>query len=202
MENVIDIVILVVMSVLVWAFAWTKKKLDRFKGIVMLALYAVYLGVYLHAGSERFCRKNFSCFRCEIGVILGEKKRQGKLHGIFDKLSESLVSAGKDVSQKAKDVSEIAKLKLDIKSKEDYVQKQYEELGRSYYEKHKDEEECEEAEQFFLIREAVEEIERMKAEVLRIQGSAECPKCGAKMPEGAVYCSNCGTKMDDMYEEE
>ena len=55
---------------------------------------------------------------------------------------------------------------------------------------------------FFLIREAVEEIERMKAEVLRIQGSAECPKCGAKMPEGAVYCSNCGTKMDDMYEEE
>ena len=81
-------------------------------------------------------------------------------------------------------------------------QKQYEELGRSYYEKHKDEEECEEAEQFFLIREAVEEIERMKAEVLRIQGSAECPKCGAKMPEGAVYCSNCGTKMDDMYEEE
>ena len=46
----------------------------------------------------------------------------------FDKLSESLVSAGKDVSQKAKDVSEIAKLKLDIKSKEDYVQKQYEEL--------------------------------------------------------------------------
>ena len=109
----------------------------------------------------------------------------------FDKLSESLVSAGKDVSQKAKDVSEIAKLKLDIKSKEDYVQKQYEELGRSYYEK-----------QFFLIKEAVEEIERMKAEVLRIQGSAECPKCGAKMPEGAVYCSNCGTKMDDMYEEE
>ena len=75
-------------------------------------------------------------------------------------------------------------------------------LGRSYYEKHKDEEECEEAEQFFLIKEAVEEIERMKAEVLRIQGSAECPKCGAKMPEGAVYCSNCGTKMDDMYEEE
>ena len=54
----------------------------------------------------------------------------------------------------------------------------------------------------FSSKEAVEEIERMKAEVLRIQGSAECPKCGAKMPEGAVYCSNCGTKMDDMYEEE
>ena len=92
----------------------------------------------------------------------------------FDKLGESLAMAGKDVTQKAKDVSEIAKLKLDIKSKEDYVQKQYMALGLAYYEKHKDEEGIEEAEQFFLIKEAMEEIERMKAEVLRIQGSAEC----------------------------
>lgn len=119
----------------------------------------------------------------------------------FDKLGESLVSAGKDVSQKAKDISEVAKLKLDIKSKEDYVEKQYAALGAAYYEKHKDEEGCEEAEQFFLIKEALEEIERMKAEMLRIQGAAECPNCGARMPEDAAFCSSCGTKMDDMYEE-
>ena len=35
----------------------------------------------------------------------------------FDKLSETIVSAGKDVGQKAKDVSGIAKLKMDIRSK-------------------------------------------------------------------------------------
>lgn len=103
----------------------------------------------------------------------------------FDKLSESLVSAGKDVSQKAKDVSEIAKLKLDIKSKEDYVQKQYEELGRSYYEKHKDEEECEEAEQFFLIKEAEEEIERMKAEVC---GSGFCRMSEVRCEDAGRCC--------------
>ena len=39
----------------------------------------------------------------------------------FDKLSETIVSAGKDVGQKAKDVSGIAKLKMDIRSKEDFV---------------------------------------------------------------------------------
>lgn len=120
----------------------------------------------------------------------------------FDKLGESLVSAGKDVSQRAKDMSEIAKLRLDIKSKEDYVEKKYAALGEAYYEKHKNEEGCEDAEQLFLIGEALEEIERMKAEVLRIQGSAECPKCGTKMPDGASFCSSCGAKMDDMYEEE
>ena len=77
----------------------------------------------------------------------------------FDKLSETIVSAGKDVGQKAKDVSEIAKLKMDIRSKEDFVEKQYAELGKAYYEKHKDEENAEteektpEQEHFFLITE-------------------------------------------------
>lgn len=129
---------------------------------------------------------------------------------LFDKLSETIMSAGKDVGQKAKDVSEIAKLKMDIKSKEDFVEKQYAELGKAYYEKHKDDETEEtgengektpEQEHFFLISEALGEIERMRAEVLKIQGAAECPKCGAKMPQGAAFCSNCGTKMDDMFED-
>ena len=55
----------------------------------------------------------------------------------FDEMKESLVSAGKDVSQKAKEVSGVAKLKLDVKSKEDYVEKQYAELGRTYFDAHK-----------------------------------------------------------------
>ena len=81
----------------------------------------------------------------------------------FDEMKESLVSAGKDVSQKAKEVSGVAKLKLDVKSKEDYVEKQYAELGRTYFDAHRDD--------------------------------AECPNCGARMPQGASFCSSCGTKM-------
>ena len=119
----------------------------------------------------------------------------------FDKLGETIVSAGKDVGQKAKDVSEVAKLKMDIRSKEDFVEKQYAALGKIYFEEHKDETECEQSEQIFLIKEALEEVERMKAEVLKIQGSTECPSCGAKMPEDAAFCSNCGTKLNDIFEE-
>lgn len=122
--------------------------------------------------------------------------------GFLDDLTESLTNAGKDVTQKAKDVSELARLKLDIKSKEDYVQKQYAQLGRAYFEKHREEEDIEEAEQFFLVKEALEEISRLKEEVLRLQGACECPRCGARMPEAAVFCSSCGAKMDDMFEEE
>ena len=46
MENVIDIIILTAMSALVWGLGWTKQKIDRKEGILMLVIYAVYL-VYI-----------------------------------------------------------------------------------------------------------------------------------------------------------
>ena len=46
MENVIDIAILTVFSLIVWIFAWTKHKIDKKEGIAMLIMYAVYL-VYI-----------------------------------------------------------------------------------------------------------------------------------------------------------
>lgn len=45
-ENVIDIVILIVMSAIVWIFCWTKQKLTKPEGIIMLLMYAAYL-VYI-----------------------------------------------------------------------------------------------------------------------------------------------------------
>ena len=46
MENMIDIVVLLVFSLIVWLFCATKKKITRPEGILMLVLYAVYL-VYI-----------------------------------------------------------------------------------------------------------------------------------------------------------
>lgn len=46
MENVIDIIILTAMSALVWGLGWTKQKIERKEGILMLVIYAVYL-VYI-----------------------------------------------------------------------------------------------------------------------------------------------------------
>ncbi len=45
-ENVIDIVILIAVSALVWVFAWTKNKIGRGEGIAMLLIYAAYV-VYI-----------------------------------------------------------------------------------------------------------------------------------------------------------
>ena len=43
MENVIDITILVVFSVIVWVLCWTRQKLERKEGIFILFLYVIYL---------------------------------------------------------------------------------------------------------------------------------------------------------------
>lgn len=43
MENIIDIIILTAVSVLVYIFAWTREKIERKEGIVMLATYVIFM---------------------------------------------------------------------------------------------------------------------------------------------------------------
>ncbi|MCR5499121.1 MAG: calcium/sodium antiporter [Acetatifactor sp.] len=45
-ENIIDIVILIVFSLITWVLCWTKGKLQKKEGFFMIALYAAYL-VYI-----------------------------------------------------------------------------------------------------------------------------------------------------------
>ena len=116
----------------------------------------------------------------------------------WDDLKGTLFAAGRDVSQKAKEVSEVAKLKMDIHTKEDFVEKQFATLGRAYYEANKDNASEKDAAQFAVIAEAMEEIKRMNQQVMDIQGVLQCPNCGKKVPAGNAFCSDCGAKMDEI----
>ena len=46
LESIIDIIILIVFSIVVWIMAWTKTKLNKGEGLIMLALYIAY-AVYI-----------------------------------------------------------------------------------------------------------------------------------------------------------
>jgi len=116
----------------------------------------------------------------------------------WDDLKGTLFAAGRDVSQKAKEVSEVAKLKMDIHTKEDFVEKQFAILGRAYYEANKDNASEKDVAQFAVITEAMEEIKRMNQQVMDIQGVLQCPNCGKKVPAGNAFCSDCGAKMDEI----
>ena len=50
-------------------------------------------------------------------------------------------------------------------------------------------------EQIANVSSLLSEIADLKDEVVRMQGGACCPQCGAVIPEGAAFCSKCGAKM-------
>ena len=119
---------------------------------------------------------------------------------IFEKIGDTLVNVGRDVTQKAKDVSGIAKLRIDIRAKEDFIKEQYLELGKAYYEEHKGDA-VKEQPQFDRIDEALEAIEEMEQQILALKKARVCPECGAEVSDEAGYCSTCGAKLSVVEEE-
>lgn len=115
----------------------------------------------------------------------------------FDKLKENLVSAGKEVEEFAKDTSKVAKLKYEIHTKEDFLEKQYALLGRAFYHAHKHEE-VDEKVYFPSIAEAEEELARLNAELLDTQGSVVCPGCGEKQSDKNDFCASCGNALKQL----
>lgn len=113
----------------------------------------------------------------------------------FDKLKNDIVTAGKDVGAKAKEAANVAKVKLDIRSKEDFLEKQYAELGREYYAAHKDEEQVPEQACFDTIREALGELDALNGELMDLQGAVVCANCGVKQSDDSNYCKNCGASL-------
>lgn len=116
----------------------------------------------------------------------------------FEKLGDAISGTGRDVSKKVTNVTEITKIQVDIRSKEETVRKQFIEIGKQYYELHKDDEEPL-FEEITLIREALEKIEELKNEVAQRKGKQICPVCGAANEADALYCNKCGAKCGAVY---
>lgn len=119
---------------------------------------------------------------------------------IIDKIGGTIASVCGDATQKAKDLSELAKIRMDIHSKQDYISKLYQEIGKSYYEKHKNDEEPKYG-QVLLIKEAEDVIDELKEQLSMIKGTQKCPRCDNEMPIDADFCSKCGTKLNVVVEE-
>lgn len=113
----------------------------------------------------------------------------------FDKLKNDIVSAGRDVGAKAKEAANAAKVKLDIHTKQDYLEKQYAELGKAYYAARQREEQFSDQAYFDTIREALEELEALNEELMDLQGAVVCSNCGMKQPDDNNYCKNCGASL-------
>lgn len=114
----------------------------------------------------------------------------------FDKLGNTISAAGKDGLNKAKELKDTTKLKLSIKEREGLIQKLYRDLGKAYYEAHKDDEDSE-YEEIDDIRAAFAEIGELRADHDAIRGVKRCRECGTIVSQEANFCFNCGAKCEN-----
>lgn len=90
----------------------------------------------------------------------------------FEQLGETLSSAGSSVSQKAKNFAEVNSLNKAINVNQSNIQNLYLEIGRLYYEAHKDETGAEFSQQCADIREAFSNIEDLRIQLREKKESA------------------------------
>lgn len=113
----------------------------------------------------------------------------------FDKLINTISETGKDGLNKAKELKDTAKITMDIKERESAIQKMYQELGKAYYQEHKNDEEPR-YEQISSIKAAFEEIGELKSNRDDVRGIKRCAECGSPVSQEAKFCANCGAKCE------
>lgn len=113
----------------------------------------------------------------------------------FDKLGETISSKSRDVAKKAKEITEVVSLNAKISTQEDIIKKAYYDIGKKYYETHKDEVN-EFSSEFEIINHALKEIEIYKKEIQTIKSTKVCEACNEEVPLEASFCSKCGRKFE------
>ena len=121
-----------------------------------------------------------------------------EMNEIIDRLSDTMITMGREAKDKAMEAASLAKLRMDIRSRENYLNELYAELGKKYYTEHKDEEDLD----FIEIENLSAEIDELRRELDTRRGAPRCPKCNAFIDPEADFCSKCGAKLKEEFTED
>lgn len=110
----------------------------------------------------------------------------------FDKIGEALRSGGKAVGDKISGVVDIAKLNLEIRKNENLLEQKFIELGKKYYDEHKEET----PEEFTVIDAAKRQIASLKKQISELKGEKVCKKCGTVNSQDSDFCKRCGESFN------
>ena len=124
------------------------------------------------------------------------------MNDVFEKIGKTLTDTGKAVSEKTKQVGDIAKLNAKIVSSERTISDNYTILGKYYYDNHKDDAEDGALEFVNGITAALDAIDDMKAQILSLKGVVKCQVCGIESPIENCYCGRCGAELEKPEPEE
>ena len=87
---------------------------------------------------------------------------------LFDKLEKTVAETGQGISRKAKELAEVTRLKNMLHTCEEVMDQKYREIGRAYFESHKNEGEDEYREQCRAILDAQRGAEALREQIENI----------------------------------
>ena len=105
------------------------------------------------------------------------------LDGIGKKLSQT----GQDVMKKTRNFADSTKLTGMIADEERNINSLYPQIGKAYYELHKNDPEYALSELVGAVNDAFARIEQLNDQIAAINGSQKCPRCGANVKVRSLF---------------
>ena len=116
----------------------------------------------------------------------------------FNKAKESFTAAGKGLSQKASDVSGIARVTMKMKEEEKQLQSAISELGTMLYNQHNEEARTMFPELTAQIKALYDSLESERIELAYLKGKKVCPNCGTELEADIQCCTGCGMNVENV----
>ena len=113
----------------------------------------------------------------------------------FNNLGGRIKNAGQNIAQSTRNFADVAKLKKNISDNERQIAGLYAVIGKTYYERHKDDSKAEDLENILKINSLFKDIDELKQQIKEIEGFVKCPGCGCDVPADAAFCNHCGAKI-------
>jgi DNA repair exonuclease SbcCD ATPase subunit len=116
----------------------------------------------------------------------------------FENLKKNFNTAANYTVQKTGEVTEAAKIRLDIRSQNVRLAKCFENMGQLYYKSVKESgtDVTAELDAYMMEADGIKaEIANLRRELAKAQGCVICAACGAQISNKSVFCPLCGVKL-------
>lgn len=114
---------------------------------------------------------------------------------IWDDIAKKAAALSDKAVKQARDLSEVAKLKMQIAEAEKAADDAYAKLGRLYAAAHGSDCEAAFASEMAAAVNAEQTIKTLRSQLRDAKGVTVCEKCGAEVAKGAAFCSACGAEI-------
>ena len=112
--------------------------------------------------------------------------------GLFDRVTDTLSMASKEATQKASDLSGMAKYTMAVRDTEKKYNEALIELGKTFFETDPEGVKQFYPDKYMILCELSDKLTKEKRELAICKGMKICPNCGSEQDPNYLRCTVCG----------